>query len=220
MTVHDDEPRFQLSAAARKRAPNPRQSAKEAYRQGILAAAELEFARAGFAAVKMADVARAAGVAVGTLYNYFDSKGEIFEQIIAQRCAEMRASLSEALRGGTPLQNVGALVRNSLENLERQGALFAIFVERGAVAEYDLERIAGQLAQQEYQRFLDILGDVLRAAVESGDLRKDIPVPTMVAALSGALNGATYSWLKRRRRGRLVAFADDLLALFLAGARK
>ena len=209
-----------MTGIAKKRAPHPRQSAKEAYRQGILAAAEREFARAGFAAVKMADVARAAGVAVGTLYNYFESKDEIFEQILVQRCTEMRASLTEALRDGTPLQNVAALVRNSLENLERQGALFAIFVERGAVAEYDLERIAGQVAQQEYQRFLSILGDVLSAAVDAGDLRKDVPVPTMVAALSGALNGAAYAWLKRRRRGRLTAVADDLLALFLAGARK
>ena len=209
-----------MPGVAKKRVPHPRQSAKEAYRQTILAAAEQEFARAGFALVKMADIARAAGVAVGTLYNYFESKEEIFEQILALRCAEMRASLTEALRGGTPIGNVQAVVRQSLENLERQGALFAVFIERGAVAEYDLERIAGQLAQQEYQRYLTMIGDVLRTAVDAGDLRKDIPVPTMAATLSGAINGVTYAWLKRRRRGRLTAFTDDLLKLFLAGARK
>lgn len=176
--------------------------------------------RAGFATAKMTDVAREAGVAVGTLYNYFPSKERIFEQIIAHRCGEMRASLIEALREGTPLQRVGALVRNAVENLENQGALFAIFIERGAVAEYDLERLGGQVAQQEYQRFLDILTDVLRAAVQSGDLRSDIPVATMAAVLSGALNGAAYAWLRRKRRGRLSAVADDLLELFLSGARK
>lgn len=209
-----------MTSVAKKRAPHPRQSAKEAYRQGILAAAEHEFARAGFAMVKMADVARAAGVAVGTLYNYFKSKDEIFEEILAQRCGEMRSSLNEALRGGSPLEQIAVVVRHSLENLEQQGALFAVFYERGAVAEYDIERIGGQLAQQEYQRFLTLLADVLRAAVEAGELRKDIPVPTMAAALSGAINGAVYAWLKRRRRGRLSVVADDLLALFLAGARK
>jgi AcrR family transcriptional regulator len=209
-----------LTTTARKRAPSPRQSAKEAYRQGILAAAEQEFARAGFAAVKMADVARAAGVAVGTLYNYFDSKEEIFEQILAVRSAEMRAELDEALRSGAPLEKVAVAVRHSLSSLERQGALFAVFLERGGIAEYDIERIGGQVAQQEYQRFLGVLGDLLRAAVDAGELRKDIPVATMVAVLSGALNGAAYAWLKRRRRGRLIAVADDLLALFLAGARR
>lgn len=205
---------------AKKRLLHPKQSAKEAYRQAIVAAAEREFMRAGFAAAKMAAVARAAGVAVGTLYNYFDSKEEIFEQLLAQRSGEMHAELTEVLSAGTPLQKVGALVRNSLENLERHGALFAVFFERGAVAEYDIERIAGKLAHQEYQRFLDTLDEVLQAAVDAGELRKDIPVPTMVAMLSGALNGATYAWFKRRRRGRLTAVADDLLELFLAGARK
>ena len=43
--------------------------------------------------------------------------------------------------------------------------------------------------------------------------------PAMVAALSGAMNGATYAWLKKKRRGRLSAAADDLLTLFLDGAR-
>lgn len=209
-----------MTGLAKKRALHPKQSAKEAYRQSIREAAEREFVRAGFAAAKMADVARAAGVAVGTLYNYFESKEEIFEEIIAHRCEEMRASLIEALRGGTPLQKLAIMVRSSLENMDQQGALFAVFVERGAVAEYDLERIGGSVAQQEHQRFLTMLADVMRSAVAAGQLRGDIPVPTMVAALSGALNGAAYAWLRRRRRGRLVAVADDLLELFLAGAQK
>jgi len=209
-----------LTTASKKRAPHPRQSAKEAYRQSIRAAAEHEFVRAGFAAVKMADVARAAGVAVGTLYNYFESKEEIFEEIIAERCEEMRTSLIAALRDGTPLEKLAVLVRTTLQNMDRQSALFAVFIERGAVAEYDIERIGGKIAQQEYQRFLQMITDLLKSAVRTGELRGDIPVPTMVAALSGALNGAAYAWLSRRRRGRLVTVADDLLELFLAGARK
>lgn len=212
-----------MSTTTKKRPaaqPSPKQSAKEAYRQAIVAAAEREFTRAGFAAAKMTAVARAAGVAVGTLYNYFESKEEIFEQVIAQRSNEMHAGLAEALRAGTPLQKLRALVHKSLENTEQQGALFAVFVERGAIAEYDIERIAGKLAQQEYQRFLDTIAEVLQEAVAAGELRENVSIPTMVGALSGALNGVTYAWFRRRRRGRLSAVADDLLELFLAGARK
>ena len=130
------------------------------------------------------------------------------------------AGLAEALRAGTPLQKLRALVHKSLENTEQQGALFAVFVERGAIAEYDIERIAGKLAQQEYQRFLDTIAEVLQEAVAAGELRENVSIPTMVGALSGALNGVTYAWFRRRRRGRLSAVADDLLELFLAGARK
>lgn len=175
--------------------------------------------RAGFQATKMAEIARAAGVAVGTLYNYFESKEVIFEEILAERGADFRASLEPALRIRSPLERLAAVVHSSLEYLEQHAALFAILVERGGVAEYDLERLGGDCAERDYVQFLDTLSGVVRAAVEAGELRRDIPVPTMVAALSGAMNGATYAWLKRKRRGRLSAVADDLLTLFLAGAR-
>jgi TetR/AcrR family fatty acid metabolism transcriptional regulator len=61
-------------ARAHPRRPSPRANARDAFRAGLCEAAERVFARAGFQATKMTDIARAGGVAVGTLYNYFDSK--------------------------------------------------------------------------------------------------------------------------------------------------
>ena len=161
----------------------------------------------------------AAGVAVGTLYNYFESKEVIFEEILATRGAEFRAALEPTLQIRSPIERLTAVVRSALEYIDQHSALFAILVERGGIAEYDLQRLGGDLTEREYVSFLGQLGDCLRAAVQAGELRRDVAVPTMVAALSGAMNGATYAWLKRKRRGRLSAAADDLLTLFLAGAR-
>jgi hypothetical protein len=111
------------------------------------------------------------------------------------------------------------VVRAALEYLDRYGALFAMFVERGGQAEYDIQRLGGEVCEAEYERFLAILQKILQGAIDAGALRSDVPAVAMVAALSGAMNGVTYTWLKRRRRGRLVAAADDLLKLFLSGAR-
>jgi AcrR family transcriptional regulator len=221
MVVHFGEPSFTMpSAAKRSRAGSkPRDTARRAFRDGIREAAEGVFVRSGFAATKMADIARASGVAVGTLYNYFDSKELIFEEIMSCRGEEFRAHLESALQIRSPLERLENLVRRTLEYLEQHGALFAILVERGGVAEYDLERLGGEHTERDYLRFLDTLGSVVRAAVEAEQLRRDVPVSAMVAALSGAMNGATYAWLKKKRRGRLSAAADDLLTLFLDGAR-
>src|SRR5512147_1607985 len=46
-----------------------REGARGAYRNAILEAAERVFARSGFYTTRMADIAREAGVGVGTLYN-------------------------------------------------------------------------------------------------------------------------------------------------------
>jgi AcrR family transcriptional regulator len=196
-----------------------KESARLAFRATLRDAAEQVFVRSGFHATKMADIAKAAGVAVGTLYNYFDSKEVIFEEILAARGAEFRATLEPSLQIRSPIERLTAVVHGALEYIDKHSALFAIIHERGGLAEYDLHRIGGDLTEREYVGFLGQLGDCLRAAVQAGELRRDVAVPIMVAALSGAMNGATYAWLKRKRRGRLSAAADDLLTLFLAGAR-
>ena len=133
------------SAAKRNRAGSkPRDTARRAFRDGIREAAEQACSCApAFAATKMADIARASGVAVGTLYNYFESKEVIFEEIMAARGEEFRAHLDPALQIRSPLERLQALVRRTFEYLEQHGALFAILVERGGVAEYDLERLGG-----------------------------------------------------------------------------
>jgi AcrR family transcriptional regulator len=208
-----------MSSAVRKTPAKARETARLAFRASLRDAAEQVFARGGFQATKMADIAREAGVAVGTLYNYFESKEVIFEEILGTRAAEFLAKLEPTLEIRSPLERLRAIVFGALEYIDEHSAMFAILVERGGVAEYDLQRLGGDLTERQYESFLGQLGDCLRSAVQARELRRDIAVPTMVAALSGAMNGATYAWLKRKRRGRLSAVADDLVTLFLAGAR-
>ena len=57
---------------------------KEARPTEILAAALALFAERGFAATRLDDVARRAGVTKGTLYLYFPNKEELFEAIVRQ----------------------------------------------------------------------------------------------------------------------------------------
>lgn len=211
-------------SALRVREPRPkpsaRDAAREAFRRDLQLAAAQVFMAKGFAATKMIDIAAQAGVAVGTLYNYFPSKEEIFYEIFVARSGEFMAAVAPALTSASsPIEQLSDIVRRAFDYLEHNGALFALFVERGAHAEYDIERIGGKVVDREYLRFLRLLTNTLGQAVAAGQLRSDIPVPTMVAALSGAMNGATYAWLKRKRRGPLSEVADELLSLFLSGAR-
>jgi AcrR family transcriptional regulator len=198
---------------------SPRETARDAFRAGLREAAERVFVRSGFQAAKMTEIAAAAGVAVGTLYNYFDSKDEIFAEIFVAHSRDLHAQLQPALAAAAPIDRLRAVVRTCFEYMDRHGALFALFVERGGVGEHDLERLGGQVCEAEYARFLRLLDAVIVAAVDAGELRRDVPAATLAAALSGAMNGVSYAWLKRRRRGRLRAAADDLLEVFLSGAR-
>lgn len=214
-----------MATARSKRSParsprSPHDAARKAFKADLRVAAERVFAEKGFQATRMQDVAKAAGVAVGTLYNYFPSKEEVFEELCAVRSEGFHSQLEETARDLPPLARIEALMRTSFEYLEQHGALFAVFVERGGKAEYDLERIGGKATEQGHARFLRLLTTTIQEGVDGGELRDDIPVTTLVAALSGAMNGATYAWLKRRRRGGLSPIAGELMSLFLNGARR
>ena len=68
---------------------------RAARRQDILKAALEEFSRCGFGAARLEDVARAAGVAKGTLYLYFPNKQALFEGLVKENIAPVMADAAD-----------------------------------------------------------------------------------------------------------------------------
>jgi AcrR family transcriptional regulator len=114
----------------------PRQERADAARnrRRILAAAEELFARHGAAAVRMEDIARAAGVGKGTLYRRYPDRASIAVALLDDH---ERALQERLLRGPPPLgpgappaQRLGAFYAAMVELLERHGHL-ALGAEEG-----------------------------------------------------------------------------------------
>src|SRR6266850_7134653 len=133
--------------AARGRARTPlgtRAEKSEARRQAIVAAALAEFCARGFAATRLDDVAKRAGVAKGTIYLHFKDKESMFEELIRTAIVPMITRL-----WGTPPQP-GASVRDMVEGFAktfieevattRRGDLVRLIVAEGprfpAVADF------------------------------------------------------------------------------------
>ena len=74
-----------------------RERLKEATREAILEAAEQAFARDGVHAARMETIARAAGVAVGTLYNHFEDRTALLDALMRARRADLLRRLDQAL---------------------------------------------------------------------------------------------------------------------------
>ena len=96
MNIHS-VPSPLLARAKARSIPSPVPGAK---REAILRAATDVFADRGFFNAQVADVARAAGVAAGTVYLYFRSKDDllvsIFERTMKDVMAEARRTLADA----------------------------------------------------------------------------------------------------------------------------
>jgi TetR/AcrR family fatty acid metabolism transcriptional regulator len=97
-------------------------------RAAILDAATAIFARRGFFGAQVADVARAAGIAAGTVYLYFRSKDEIltsiFDRTMQEAIAEGRASLADV---SDPVERLRHIARLHLARMGRDRNLAIVF---------------------------------------------------------------------------------------------
>ena len=98
----------------------PRWERRKDARPGELAAAALElFVERGFAATRLDDVARRAGVSKGTLYLYFDSKEDLFKAVIREGYVTRITEFAERMKAyqGSSADLVRELVNSWWEQI-------------------------------------------------------------------------------------------------------
>ena len=100
---------------------------KEGRRREILAAAKKVFARKGYHATTIADIAKAAKLSYGSIYWYFESKDALFLALMAHEVEALRAHVTHAVTTTpahrSPDAKVRAAVRTTFECFESDRAL-------------------------------------------------------------------------------------------------
>ena len=94
-----------VSGVKRGSAP-PREARTAARREAILSAALDEFSQQGFAAARLEDVAKRAGVAKGTIYLYFRDKEALFQELIRSMLTPVVGTIEAMGKADVP---IGAL---------------------------------------------------------------------------------------------------------------
>jgi len=69
-------------------------------RQKILDVALTEFAQNGYSAAKINDIARKAGISIGSLYSYFQSKEDLFLTIVSMTIQLLESALADSTKDG------------------------------------------------------------------------------------------------------------------------
>jgi TetR/AcrR family fatty acid metabolism transcriptional regulator len=199
-----------LSAVSRRDStPGPK-------RDAILRAAIDVFAERGFFNAQVADVARAAGVAAGTVYLYFKSKDDllvsIFDRSMREGLAAGRAAVAD-LRD--PRERLRRLARAHLARLGGDRNLAVVFQVELRQSTKFMERFSSTLLRDYLGLIREAIADGQRAGLFRGDIK-----PTAAAKmLFGALDEMATTWILSRRRYSLEADADAVVDLFINGAR-
>src|SRR6516225_6252163 len=184
-------------------------------RTAILRAAIDVFAARGFFNAQVADVARAAGVAAGTVYLYFRSKDDllvsIFERSMRESLAEGRALVADLRDPGERLRQFARL---HLARLGRDRHLAIVFQVELRQSTKFMERFSSTLLRD----YLGLIRGAIADGQRDGLFREDIKPTVAAKMLFGALDEMATNWILSRRRYPLEADADAVVDLFLNGA--
>ncbi|MBZ0231902.1 MAG: TetR/AcrR family transcriptional regulator, partial [Deltaproteobacteria bacterium] len=192
-----------------------RESALTVYRDAILEAAEAEFADRGYAATRMQDIARRAGMSVGALYRYFDSKEAIFGSMVRRSSDRAVEQLSAAGAGAKDLSlRIGDLVESMFRFIEDHRAMFLVLRQQPEVAHAQCEAMAGQ-SDSGRERILAVYREAIADGVATGELRDDVAVDDQLAFVTGAMHGFIEAWLRSGGEAGLVDKAPLITALTL-----
>lgn len=183
-------------------------------REAILRAATKVFARSGYFNSKVADVAREAGVADGTVYLYFKSKEEILRSIFERNTGEaVRAGREELAKIEDPREKLRRIARHHLERLGADRDLAIVFqVELRGTTKFMEEFSAAGLAE-----YLGLIREVFEEGQAAGVFRRNLKAKLVAKVLFGALDEMATNWILSKRRYKLAPLADDVLDILLGG---
>jgi AcrR family transcriptional regulator len=172
-------------------------------RERILEAAKEVFAEQG-ADAQMDDVARRAGVGVGTVYRHFPNKDVLMGELVTQKFVSIAEQTREALKKDDAWEGLCEVLYWSAEEMARNGALRDALRDASTAYEY------AEPARLELEAVTDKL---VKRAQRQGELRKDFHAPELgmliggVCASMGAPQSSGLDW-----RRHLEILIDGLRA--------
>jgi AcrR family transcriptional regulator len=175
----------------------------ERNRQRVLQVAQEVFATEGLA-VPIDEIARRAGLGVGTLYRHFPTKEALFEAIVVGR---MELLVDEA-RAGAKARDPGAAFFGFLTRMVEEGSAKKDFLNALAGTGVDLQRVAA--IKQRMRRALAVL---LERGQAAGAVRGDVGAADVLTLVMGTVGAADRHGAGPPERNRLLAVIFDGLRL-------
>ncbi|HEV7129767.1 MAG TPA: TetR/AcrR family transcriptional regulator [Ktedonobacterales bacterium] len=193
----------------------PSEDLSEERQKQILEAAITEFARHGFHATRMEDIARASGLSKGAVYLYYRSKDAIIAALLRTLFAwELRGARAVVEGAGSAAERLLALTHMFADELDRMVVAMPILLEFYAVA-FRQSSVREHLGQM-YEEFRAPLAQLIQEGIEHGEFRQVEPDAVGLAWIA-LLEGLTLLWVVNPRGIAWREQADAAVRLLLDG---
>jgi len=193
-----------MATQAERRAQTQRQ---------IIDAAKTLFDAHGFDAVSVNQIVKAANVAKGTFYQYYDTKIDILADVVRDEGeTKLKTALEKVQQGMSALEMLDRFLEVQCQWFEQHEKIADALIMSA------MKSIGDDLPnKQRYSRHFQI--ELMKIGQARGEIRKDIDAQTLAKMISGPMVLSVLAWCKQPKPGTLYLAMQEVLQVFLDGAR-
>jgi TetR/AcrR family fatty acid metabolism transcriptional regulator len=185
-------------------------------RERILRAAVKVFARKGFYAARVSEIAKAAGVADGTIYLYFENKDDVLVKLFDDRLTRLIAALeaeiaTEGLDFEQRFRRVVELQLGLLDGRRELAEVVTVNLRQST-------RLLKQYATPLFTKYIDVMASLIAEGQRDGAVRSDVSPRIVARSLWGALDALALTWaIGGGEAGHLAKAGKQVGDVFLSG---
>lgn len=190
----------------------------QARREEILKAAERVFAQNGFHNSTVAEIAKESEFAIGTLYQFFKNKEELYYMMMIEKFDLLYSTLLTGVDKNIKCsEKLLCLVELVFAFIEEHVDFFKIFTWELNVLNSNMNnRLKDQLITKHFA-YIKLISDTIKEGFQEGVLRKG-NADDLSTALVGMMNIFSFNWIYNQQQDSLKAKAPIIVNLFLHGA--
>jgi len=185
----------------------PRSRKGEQTRARLLTAAKVVFERSGFLDARVSDIAEEAGLSHGSFYHYFDSKEEVFREVVDEVEEKLSAPLGSVILDpgsrATPRERISLAIRRHMEAYREEARIMGVIE---MVSRYDSQVQESRTRRQESYRTL--VAASIRQLQHHGLVDPELDPDIASAVLGSMTSRFPEAWLVENRG------VDQLVRMF------
>jgi TetR/AcrR family fatty acid metabolism transcriptional regulator len=180
----------------------------------ILEAAIAVFAEQGYFQSTIAQIAKEAGVADGTIYLYFKNKDDILVQFYQYKTRQIFERFGDAVsQPATAEEKLRCLIHVHLQEFQKDRNMAIVY----QAETHQNRRLGNEQIKEMSKMYRDIISEVVELGQEEGTIRKDLYMGLVKRFINGAVDEVINSWIHSGGQYDLVTMADPLVDLFIRG---
>jgi len=202
-------------AKAQSRKLSRKERERESHRREILDAAEAVFVRKGYHGATVEEIARQAEFSVGTLYNFFEGKEDLYSQVAGKIAQDfMERFEARVLSLDDPEQAIGALIELRLTHFEEHRNFFRVFFETSPSSRVDpVGALPAQCAGL-YDGYIEAVSKLFEQGVSRHVFDEADPL-YLTLCLEGVINAFSSYWSRCEPSEPLETRVEKMKAAFL-----